>query len=81
LAGAAAGGARCAAKQGGGVVTDGLAASGVYVLLALFGTLAFRKSGAEDVLTVRVIIAAVAGGCFGAVLKLNRKKKKSRLKR
>lgn len=81
LVGATAGGLRCAGKQGGGVVVAGLCAAGFYVLFVLMGTLLFKKTGAEEMLTMRVLIASVAGGCFGGVLKLNRKRKKSRLRR
>jgi hypothetical protein len=81
LAGTAVGGVYCASRQGGGVITDGLAASGVYAVLVFLGTLVLRKGGTEGALTVRILIAAVAGGCFGGVLKLNRKKQKRRLKR
>ena len=79
--GSAAGGLYCAGKQGGGVVVAGLTAAAAYTVLALLGTLVFQKNGNETALTLRVIIASVAGGCFGGVLKLHRKNKKSRLRR
>ena len=85
LAGATVGGLYCAGKQGGGVVVAGLCAAGFYVLFVLLATLLFKrpevKGSAEGVLTMKVLIASVAGGCFGGVLKLNRKRKKSKLRR
>ena len=81
ILGATLGGLYCAGRQGGGVVTAGLSSAAVYVLLALMGTLLFGRNSDETVLTLRIIIAASAGGCFGGVLKLHRKKKKSRLRR
>jgi|GEM_PF-1885381 len=75
------GGVHCARRQGRGVIIAGLAASGVYVLLVFLGTLLFMKRGAEAPLTLKIIIAAVAGGCFGGTLKLGRRTKKSRLRR
>jgi len=81
LLGAIVSGLYCAGKQGGGVVTAGLTAAVAYVVLVLLGTMLFRKSGVDGTLTLRVLIAAVAGGCFGGVLKLHRKGKKSKLRR
>jgi len=81
LLGSILGGLYCAGKQGGGVVTAGLTAAAAYVILVLLGTMLFRKSGVDGTLTLRVLIAAVAGGCFGGVLKLHRKGKKSKLRR
>lgn len=85
LVGATVGGLYCAGKQGGGVVVAGLCAAGFYVLFILLGTLLFKrtdiKGGPQELLTVKVLIASVAGGCFGGVLKLNRKRKKSKLRR
>ncbi|MEA4895484.1 MAG: TIGR04086 family membrane protein [Oscillospiraceae bacterium] len=81
ILGATASGLYCAGKRGGGVVVAGLTASAAYALLILLGTLLFRRSGGEAPITMRIIIAAVAGGCFGGVLKLHRKRKISRLRR
>ncbi len=81
ILGATVSGLYCAGRQGGGVVVAGLTASAAYALLILLGTMLFRKNGSEAMLTMRIIIAAVAGGCFGGVLKLHRKNKKSRLRR
>lgn len=81
IMGATIGGMFCAARQGRGVITAGLSSAAVYVVLALVGTMLFQKNNDEIALTLRVIIAAVAGGCFGGVLKLHRKRKKSRLRK
>lgn len=81
IVGATVSGLYCAGRQGRGVVTAGLASSAAYVVLILLCTVLFRKNGNETALTTRIIIAAVAGGCFGGVLKLHRKRKISRLRR
>jgi len=81
IMGATLGGVFCAGRQGRGVITAGLSSAVAYVLLALIGTMLFQKNNEEIALTLRVIIAAVAGGCFGGVLKLHRKRKKSRLRK
>ena len=81
ILGATISGLYCAGRQGGGVVVAGLTAAAAYVILILLGTMLFRRNGNEAALTIRIIIAAVAGGCFGGVLKLHRKKKKSKLRR
>lgn len=79
--GSAAGGLYCAGRQGGGVVTAGALSAVGYILLVLVVTmLAAKKDGQESIL-LKVIIAAVAGGSFGGVLRLNRKKYKSRLRK
>ncbi len=81
ILGAMVSGLLCAGRQGRGVIIAGLSSAAAYVLLVLLGTMLFRKNSDEIALTLRVIIAAVAGGCFGGVLKLHRKKKKSHLRR
>ena len=81
ILGATLSGLSCAGRQGGGVVVAGLAAAGAYAVLLLVVTILFGKSGNEPAMTLRLILAAVAGGCFGGVLKLNRKHKKSKLRR
>ncbi|MFB0920881.1 MAG: TIGR04086 family membrane protein [Oscillospiraceae bacterium] len=81
ILGATVSGLYCAGRQGGGVVVAGLTAAAAYAVMILLGTLLFRKNGNEAMLTMRIIIAAVAGGCFGGVLKLHRKNKKSRLRK
>ena len=80
IIGSAAGGLYCAGKQGGGVVTAGAASAGSYILLVLLISLMTAKSGERGSMILKVMIATVAGGTFGGVLRLNRKKKKSRLK-
>lgn len=70
----------CAKRQGRGVITAGLAAAGIYVILVLLGTLLFMKKGDDPSLTLKVIIASVAGGVFGGTLKLRKKNKNSRLR-
>lgn len=79
--GATASGLYCASKRGGGVVVAGITAAAAYIILVLLGTILFGKSGDGPALTLKIIIASVAGGCFGGVLKLNKKRKKSRLRR
>lgn len=74
-------GVYCAKKQGTGVITAGFASAAAYIVLALIGTLMFMRKGPEPALTLKVIIAAVAGGGFGGVLKLRRKNNKSRLRK
>ncbi len=81
ILGTAVSGVYCAKRQGSGVITAGFAAAGVYIILVLLGTLMFMKKGSDPSLTLRVIIAAVAGGGFGGVLKLRGKNKKSRLRK
>jgi len=79
--GAALSGLYCAGRQGGGVVIAGLSSAAAYILLIIAATLLFGKNSGETALTFRIIIATVAGASFGAVLKLHRKKKKSKLRR
>lgn len=75
------GGIYCAKKQGRGVITAGLVTAVVYIILLLLGTMLCVKKGGESSLTLKIIIAAVAGGCFGGVLRLGRKTTKSRLRK
>ena len=81
LFGAMISGAFCAGRQGRGVVTAGLSSAVAYVLLVLFVTLIFKDNSDEIALALRIILAVIAGGTFGGVLKLHRKNKKSRLRR
>ncbi|NCB74299.1 MAG: TIGR04086 family membrane protein [Clostridia bacterium] len=71
----------CAGRESGGVVIAGLSSAAAYIMLILAVTLLFGKNSGETALTFRIIIATVAGASFGAVLKLHRKKKKSKLRR
>lgn len=79
--GSAAGGTICAKKRGGGVITAGLAAAGVYLTIILIGTIFTAKSVEEGTLTLKIIVAALAGGCFGGALRLYRRTKKSKYRK
>ena len=81
IVGTTVGGIYCAKRQGRGVIIAGLASAGMYVILVLIGTLMFMKRGNDPSLTLKVIIASVAGGGFGGTLKLRGKNKKSHLRR
>ena len=81
IIGTALSGAYCAKKQGGGVITAGVSTAAVYVLLLLIGSMMFGQNSTEAPLTLELIIAALAGGIFGGVLKLNKKRKKSKLRK
>ncbi len=81
LMGATVGGFYCAGRRGGGVVTAGLISSLAYVVLLLVGILMFKKGDTETSLLLRQMVASVAGGCFGGVLRLHKKTKKSRLRK
>lgn len=81
LVGTTISGLYCAGKQGRGVVTAGVVAAAMYVILLLLGTMLFRKSGGGAALILKEMIAAVAGGCFGGVLRLYKKGKKSKLRK
>ncbi|MEG1460864.1 MAG: TIGR04086 family membrane protein [Oscillospiraceae bacterium] len=81
IAGTILGGAFSAGKQGRGVVVSGLTAAAMYIIPLLIITLLFGNSQGEGSLTLKIIIAAVAGGCFGGVLRLHRKNTKSRFRK
>lgn len=81
LLGTALGAFICTGKQGGGVITAGAVTALAYILLLLICTLIFRKDGSGPQLILKEMIAAVAGGCFGGVLRLHKKTPKSRLRR
>lgn len=81
LMGTTVGGFYCAGRRGGGVVTAGLISSLAYVVLLLVGILMFKKGDTETSLLLRQMVASVAGGCFGGVLRLHKKTKKSRLRK
>ena len=81
LLGAAAGAFWCAGKRGGGVVTAGTVTALAYILLLLFCTLLFRRGDGGPQMIVKEMIASVAGGCFGGVLRLHKKTQKSRLRK
>lgn len=79
--GTAAGGLYCAGKQGGGVVTAGMLSAVGYIALVLIVTMLVAGRDGQEGILMKVIIAAVAGGTFGGVLRLNRKNQKSRLRK
>jgi len=84
LLGATISGLYSAGKEGRGVITAGVLSSVGYIILLLIGTLIFFKDGnnaESSAITLKEIIAAVAGGCFGGVLRLHKKGKKSRLRK
>ena len=67
--------------MGRGVITAGVATAGVYIAIVLIGTIFTVKPIDNGVLTLKIIIAALAGGCFGGTLKLYRKTKKSNVRK
>jgi len=81
LLGTALGAFVCAGKQGGGVVTAGAVTALVYILILLFCSLVFHGDGGGPQIILKEMIAAVAGGCFGGVLRLHKKTQKSRLRK
>jgi putative membrane protein (TIGR04086 family) len=81
LLGCSCGAYRCAGKQQGGVVTAGVVTALAYIALLLLCTLFFRSEGGGPQMIVREMIASVAGGCFGGVLRLHKKTQKSRLRK
>ena len=81
LLGATLSGAHCAKLRGGGVITAGLTAAAIYLAIILMVSVFTVKSEAEGPLTVKIILASVAGGCFGGVLRLYRKTKKSKIRK
>ena len=81
LLGCSCGAYRCAGKQQGGVVTAGVVTALAYIAPLLLCTLFFRSEGGGPQMIVREMIASVAGGCFGGVLRLHKKTQKSRLRK
>lgn len=81
LLGAAAGALWCAGKRDSGVVTAGAVTALAYIVLLLVCTLFFRGSEGGPQMIVKEMIASVAGGCFGGVLRLRKKATKSRLRK
>lgn len=81
IIGALIGGRRCAKKMESGVVTAGAAAALGYMILVLAGTVFTAKSPENGTLTMKILIAAPAGGCFGGATKLYRRTKKSKIRR
>ena len=81
LLGAAFGAFWCAGKRNGGVVTAGAVTALAYILLLLLCTLFFHREDGGPQMIVKEMIASVAGGCFGGVLRLRKKRKKSRFRK
>ena len=81
LLGCSCGAYRCAGKQQGGVVTAGVVTALAYIALLLLCTLFLRGGDGGPQMIVREMIASVAGGCFGGVLRLHKKTQKSRLRK
>ena len=81
LLGAAAGALWCAGKRAGGVVTAGAVTALAYILLLLLCSLTFGGKDGGPQMIVKEMIASVAGGCFGGVLRLHKKTQKSRLRK
>lgn len=81
LLGATLSGAHCAKLRGSGVITAGMTAAAVYLAIILLGTIFFAKNENEGSLTLKIVLATAAGGCFGGVLRLYRKTKKSKIRR
>lgn len=81
LTGSAAAGALTADAEEGGVVKAGLI-GGVMYLLILTAILVFMpEEGEKGQAYGRIIIASIAGGTFGGVLRIGKKRKKSKLRR
>lgn len=81
LIGATFSGAHCAKIRSGGVITAGMTAAGIFLALILAVSVFTAKNLFEGSLTVKIIIASTAGGCFGGVLRLYRKTKKSKMRK
>ena len=63
------------------MVTAGVVTALAYIALLLLCTMFFRGGDGGPQMIVREMIASVAGGCFGGVLKLHKKTQKSRLRK
>lgn len=81
IIGSAISGFICAKKMGGGVIIAGLTAAAFYLVVVLIGTIFTAKPAEEGILTLKICIAALAGGCFGGTLRLYRRTKKSRFRK
>ncbi len=81
IIGSAVSGATCAKKMGRGVITAGLTAAGVYLVVILIGSIFTVKPANEGTIIIKIIIASMSGGCFGGVLRLYRKTKKSKIRK
>lgn len=81
VAGAAVAGVFTASKKEGGVVTAGLTAGVVFLAVLTIVMLLTPESEEKGQSYGRLVIAALAGGAFGGVLKIGKKRKKSKLRR
>lgn len=81
LIGSALAGFICAKKRGGGVVTAGITASAIYLLVILFGSIFTAGEAENGTIILKIIIASASGGAFGGVLCLYKKTKKSKLRK
>ncbi len=81
IIGSAIAGWLCAKKMDGGVIKAGLTTAGMYLVIILIGTIFTQKSGEDGSIVLKVIIATISGGCFGGVLRLYRKTKKSKIRK
>lgn len=81
IIGAIISGARCAKVMGSGVITAGLAAAGACLIFVLAGSIFTVKPAGNEALTLKIIIASLAGGCFGGATRLYRKTKKSKIRK
>lgn len=81
LIGSAVGGALCAKRRGGGVITAGLCASAVYLAAILAGSM-FTVSGAgETTPLIKVIVASLTGGISGGMICLYKKPKRQKYRK
>jgi len=81
LIGSVVGGALCAKRRDGGVITAGLCASAVYLAVILAGSM-FTVSGVgETTLLIKVIVASLVGGVSGGMICLYKRSKKPKFRK
>jgi putative membrane protein (TIGR04086 family) len=71
----------CAKKTGGAVLVAGLLSAACFLIVVLLGTLFVGGGSGNGALTLKIILAAVVGGCFGGTLRLYRKTKKAKIRK
>ncbi len=81
LIGSAIAGALCAKKSGRGAITSGLSVAAVYIAIVLLGTIINGNDAGNEALSIRVVLAIIAGCIIGGVLKLHRNGKKRKKRR
>lgn len=81
LIGSAIAGAVCAKKSGRGAVTSGMTAAAIFIAIVLLGTIINGDNAGNDALSIRAVLAIIAGCVIGGVLKLHRNGKKRRKRR